>query len=77
MAYNRINKLKLYQKIQEITKREYEQGFNTLKGVYEKYIYPVYPISYKHYLNILAEPNLNGRLEDEEKKVYKEKGLFD
>lgn len=68
MAYNRINKLIYYKKIQEITKEHYESGFTTLKGVYEKFIYPIYPISYSHYRKILEEPCLESRLEKEKNK---------
>lgn len=76
MSYNRINKLKMYQKIQEITLREYEQGFTTYKGVWKKFIYPVFFISYKHYLNILAEGSLEERIEKEEKRTGKQMELF-
>lgn len=76
MAYNRINKLQLYQKIQEITKREYEMGYNTLKGVWSKHIYPVYMISYKHYLRILAEGGLRERIEKEKKKYIRKESCL-
>lgn len=52
-------------------------GYNTLKGVWSKHIYPVYMISYKHYLRILAEGGLRERIEKEKKKVYKERELFE
>lgn len=76
MSYNRINKLKMYQKIQEITLREYKQGFTTYKGVWKKFIYPVFFISYKHYLNILAEGSLKERIEQEEERADKQMELF-
>lgn len=59
----------MYQKIQEITLREYEQGFTTYKGVWKKFIYPVYFVSYKHYINILAEGQLESRIEQEKKEL--------
>ena len=76
MSYNRINKLKMYQKIQEITVKEYEPYFTTYKGVWRKFIYPVYFVSYKHYLNILAEGGLEERIEQEEKRTGKQMELF-
>lgn len=76
MSYNRINKLKMYQKIQEITMKEYEPYFTTYKGVWRKFIYPVYFVSYKHYLNILAEGGLEERIEQEEKRTGKQMELF-
>lgn len=63
----------MYQKIQEITKKEYEPMFNTLKGVWRKHIYPVYFVSYQHYLRILAE----GQLKDRIDKETKQKELFE
>lgn len=77
MAYNEINKLKRYQKIQEITNKEYEPGYNTLMGVWKKSIYPVFMISYNHYLKILGEGGLKARIEKEEEKVRKDKELFE
>ena len=76
MSYNRINKLKMYQKIQEITMKEYEPYFTTYKGVWRKFIYPVYFVSYKHYLNILAEGGLEERIEQEEERAGKQMELF-
>jgi hypothetical protein len=70
MSYNRINKLKYYKIIQDITKEKYEIGYNTLIGVYEKFIYPIYPISYSHYRKILEEPRLESRLEEEKKRIH-------
>ena len=76
MSYNRINKLKMYQKIQEITRKEYEAGFVTYKGVWRKFIYPVFFISYKHYLNILAEGRLESRIKKEKERVGRQMELF-
>ena len=68
MAYNKINKLIYYQKIQNLTKEHYEPGFITMVGVWKKYIYPTYPISYSHFRKILEEPRLRERIEQEEDK---------
>ncbi len=75
MAYNKINKLKRYKQIQEITLKYYIPGYTTLKGVWNMYIYPVYLISYAHYLKILGEPALQERIKQEEEK--KEGGQLD
>lgn len=77
MAYNKINKLKRYKNIQEITLKHYTPGYTTLKGVWNMYIYPVYLISYAHYLRILGEPALNERIQEaEEKKCGKQMEFF-
>lgn len=77
MAYNQINKLKRYKNIQEVTRQYYSPGYTTLKGVWSRYIYPVYLISYTHYLRIIGEPALNERIkEEEEKKGGKQMEIF-
>lgn len=69
MGYNNRNKYLKYKKIQEITMEKYEKGFNTLIGVYNRYIFPEFFISYSCYRRILEEGNLSERIREEEKKT--------
>lgn len=68
MAYNRVNKLRMYKLIVELTKQHYVPELTTYKGVWRTYIYPVYPISYSHYMTILGTPNLEHLLDQEERR---------
>ena len=67
MAYNSVNKLRMYKKIVALTNEHYDPDVTTYKGVWRKYIYGVYPVSYGHYMKIISTPNLERLLEDEEK----------
>ncbi|MDR1345955.1 MAG: hypothetical protein LBK03_04570 [Bacteroidales bacterium] len=53
MAYNNINKYRMHKKIIEITNSYYDYELTTYKGVWRKFIYPVYPISYGSYMKII------------------------
>ena len=68
MAYNRVNILRHYRAIVEETNRHYDPDVTTYKGVWRKYIYPVYHISYSRYMTIISTPNLEALLEREEKE---------
>lgn len=67
MAYNRVNILRHYISIVEDTNHYYDPDLTTYKGVWRKYIYPVYHISYSRYMTIINTPNIEGMLEAEEK----------
>lgn len=56
MAYNRVNILRHYRGIVELTNKHYDPMVTTYKGIWAKYIYPVYHLSYQRYLDILAIP---------------------
>ena len=68
MAYNRVNILRHYKAIVEETGEHYDPDVTTYKGVWRKYIYPVYHISYQQYMKIINTPNLEAKLEAEEKQ---------
>ncbi|MBQ0112470.1 MAG: hypothetical protein KBT03_04995 [Bacteroidales bacterium] len=59
------NKLKYWQNVQRLALEHYEEGITTWSGIYEKYIYPVYPMSYGTFLRILGEGQLIERIKDE------------
>lgn len=52
------NTIERAKKIRQLTEKYYEQGNNArcYKAVWRKYIYPVYPMCYRTYLNALAIP---------------------
>lgn len=68
MPYNRVNLLRHYKAIVATTEEHYEEGVTTYKGVWRKYIYPQYHISYPRYMEIIGTPNLDAKLEAEEKR---------
>lgn len=68
MAYNRVNILRHYKAIVEETNKHYDPDVTTYKGVWRKYIYPVYHISYSRYMVIISTTRLESLLEAEEKK---------
>lgn len=57
MHENQRRKVKL---IQEITQRYYEPGRQDrcYKAVWKHYIYPIYPMCYRTYLNYISMGNL-------------------
>jgi hypothetical protein len=59
----------MWLKIIEITNEYYDYEFTTYKGVWRKYIYPVYPISYRAYMNIINQKNIKLQLEREIERV--------
>jgi hypothetical protein len=75
MAYNRVNKLRYYKKIQEVAQEHYEEGVSTWRGVWKKYIYPVWPMEYNTFMRILGEGGLRTKIEELEEN--KEEGNDD
>ncbi len=69
MGYNKVNKLRMYKRIIDLTAEHYEVGITTYKGVWRKYIYPVYPISYALYMKIINLPSVERMLGEEEQRV--------
>ena len=56
MAYNQTNKLRRYKKVIDIVNRHYIPDVTTYKGVFEKYVYPVYPMTYATFMRIVSTP---------------------
>ena len=68
MAYNRVNKLRMYKKIVALTNEHYDPDvMNSYRKIHRLYIYPVYCVSYSHYMKIINTGNLETLLEEEEK----------
>lgn len=63
--YRKVNKLKYYLKVVEITNKHYVEGVSTYSGIFRKYIEPIYPMSYQQYIKIINMPNLKKQLEKE------------
>ncbi len=68
MPYNKYNKLNQYLKIMDIVKRHYVPGVSTYKGVWKMYVYPIYPMSYNRFIQIVGMPNLRRQMEEEREK---------
>jgi hypothetical protein len=62
MSYNSRNKLIFYKKIQQIVQEHYEEGLTTYKGIFYKYVEPVYPMTYQTFMKIISEGNLETRI---------------
>jgi len=56
MAYNDKNRLRRIKRIQEVTQQHYEPDISSYKGIWRKYIYPEYFISYDTYLEYINTP---------------------
>lgn len=67
MSYNKLNLLRRYKAIAEETKGHYDPDVTTYKGVWRKYIYQKFHISYSRYMTIISTPNLEALLDAEEK----------
>ena len=75
MGYNRVNKLKQYMLIVNITKKHYVEGVTTYRGIWACYINPVYPMTYQSYMRIINMPNLERQLREAEEKREQGKQL--
>ena len=64
MARSKLNLLRYYNKIVEITQSHYIVGLTTYAGIWRKYVYPVYPVSYETYMRIISYPRLQQELEE-------------
>ena len=68
MAYNRVNKLRMYKKVVALTKEHYDPDVMwSYHRIWELWVYPIYPVSYSHYMKIIGTGNLEHLLEEEEK----------
>lgn len=78
MGYNQLNKLKYYKKVQDLTLTHHEQGITYLKGVFQKYIEPIYPMSFSQYRRILGEPCLTRRIAalEEQEEIEKTNSII-
>ncbi|MDR1846727.1 MAG: hypothetical protein LBR17_01235 [Bacteroidales bacterium] len=75
LSIRKLNYLKKCLEIQTITKKYYRPYFTTYAGVWRKYIKNQYFINYQHYINnVLAEGNLNSRIEALEKGIEERDG---
>ena len=71
MPYNRINVIKRYMDVQRITQEHYEEGITTYRGIWRKYIEPLFHYSYQQYINILGMGGLAAELEAEQARIIK------
>jgi hypothetical protein len=54
MAYNQTNKMRTIKKVHEIVMENFIPGVTTYKGIWEKYVNPVYPCSYQTFLKYIS-----------------------
>jgi hypothetical protein len=71
MPYNKINKLRKWVDIINLTNQYYDYELTTYKSVWRKYIYPIYKIGYRSYMDIINSPGVESQLKKEIEKVSK------
>lgn len=69
MAYNRINKLLQYKNVIAIVNEHYEEDITTYKGIWRTYVNPVYPMSYKTFIDIINMPNIDKQIQHEHDRL--------
>lgn len=52
-GYNNRNRLHRIKLVQNLVQLHYEEGISNYKGIWEKYVFPVYPMSYKTFLEYI------------------------
>lgn len=65
MRYSRVNHLQRYIIIQKIVMDRYEPDVTTYSGIWRKYVNPVYPMTYKRFIEIINMPRLKEQLAEE------------
>lgn len=68
MGYNRANHIQRYINIQQIVLDHYDPDVSTYAGVWRKYVYPIYPMTYKRFIEIINMPRLKVLLAEERAK---------
>lgn len=63
MAYTSKNQLQRMKLVQNLVQEHYEPGISTYKGVWRKYVCPVYPMCYATFLKIINTPIKSSELE--------------
>jgi hypothetical protein len=66
--YKKLYQLKRYKKVIEIVKQN-QNNTTTMKGLWKKYVFPVYPMGYKTFLRILEEGNIDKQIAEIERKI--------
>jgi len=69
MAYKNTNKLKQIKLVQCIVQTHYEDGITSYKGIYEKYVNPIYPMSYRTFLNYISTPVRKEDIQNDNQKT--------
>lgn len=82
MAYNKLNKLLYYRDVLALTQKYFNPKISTYSGIYREYIYPIYKMEYKTYMNIVNFENLEGKIaelkkQEESNNTKNETGLIE
>ena len=65
MPYNKLNKLLYYKDVLTLAQKHYTPNISTYSGVYREYVYPVYKMEYKTFMNIINYRNLDADIKAE------------
>lgn len=68
MEYSRANHIQRYINIQQIVLDHYDPDVTTYAGIWRKYVLPVYPMTYKRFIEIINMPRLKEQLAVERAK---------
>ena len=68
MEYNRANHIQRYINVQQIVMDHYDPDVTTYAGIWRKYVLPVYPMTYKRFIEIINMPRLKEQLAVERAK---------
>jgi hypothetical protein len=71
-----LYRLKRYKKVIEIV-NQYQNKATTLRGLWQEYIFPVYPMGYRTFLRILEEKDIKKQISEMETKISEEKDIDD
>lgn len=55
-GYNKDNLNKRIALVQELVQKHYIEGVTTYKGIFLKYVNPIYPMSYETFLKYINTP---------------------
>jgi hypothetical protein len=73
MAYNSLNYLKKCKNVIDIVNANYIEGVTSYAGVFRRYVYHRYPMSYKTFMQIISMPDVDMLIEREEDRLAKAK----
>ena len=65
MGYSRINHIQRYINIQDIVREHYDPDVTTYAGIWRKYVVPIYPMTYKRFIEIINMPKLKEQFAEE------------
>lgn len=69
MQHSRLNHIQRYIIIQNIVREKYDPDVTTYAGIWRKYVYPIYPMSYHRFIEVINMAHLNELLAIEKQRI--------